>query len=104
MFVRIKQFHEVHNVRVFFPPESLEQSVVLLVYDYHSPSASLNPAEKSKHLNDVAEELSKMAKDAADVKSEYIAVEQKWHDAVVGHGGTTLNAWVHRFTSRRAKC
>lgn len=33
-----------------------------------------------------------MAKDAADVKSETIAVEARWHDAVKGKDGTTLNA------------
>lgn len=91
---RIAQFHADQKVQVFFPPESSELSSVLLVYDYSLPSASLNPAEKSKNLEDVAKELLKMAKDAADVKSEYVPVEQKWHDAVVGHSGTTLNASV----------
>ncbi|KAJ7497521.1 hypothetical protein FB451DRAFT_1211765 [Mycena latifolia] len=91
---KLKQFHEVHNVQVFFPPESAEQSTVLLVYDPLSANASPSPDEKKKHLEDVAKEILKLAKDAADVKSETIAVEKRWHDAVVGKGGTTLNAII----------
>jgi hypothetical protein len=88
----LKQFYEVQNVQVFFPPESAEQSQVLLVYDPLSPSASPSPVEKVKHLDHVVEELLKMTKEFADVKSQKISVEKRWHEAVVGQGGTTLNA------------
>ncbi|KAI0663525.1 hypothetical protein C8Q70DRAFT_363295 [Cubamyces menziesii] len=91
---KIKGFHEAHNVLVFFPPESAEQSSVLLVYDPTSPNASPSPVEKAKNLEDVEKELLKMARDAADVKTQIIEVEKKWHDAVVGRGGTTLNAII----------
>lgn len=89
---RIKAFHDAHNVLVFFPPESAEQSTVLLVYDPTSPSASPSPDEKARNLDDVEAELLKMARGAADVKAQTIPVEKKWHDAVVGKDGTTLNA------------
>lgn len=88
----MRQLYEIHNVQAFFPPDSAEQSSVLLVYDPFSPSASPSPVEKEKHLDDVAAELLKMAEDAADVKSEVISVEKRWHDAVLGRDGTTLNA------------
>ncbi|KAJ7496037.1 hypothetical protein B0H11DRAFT_2227032 [Mycena galericulata] len=91
---KLKQFHDVHNVQAFFPPESAEQSTVLLVYDPLSGNASPSPDEKKRHLEEVAKEILKLAKDAADVKSETIAVEKRWHDAVVGKGGTTLNAII----------
>ncbi|TFL02446.1 hypothetical protein BDV98DRAFT_592135 [Pterulicium gracile] len=91
---KLKQFHEQHNVSVFFPSETSEKNEVLLVYDPLSPNASLSPDEKKKHLEDVAKELSKMAKDAGDVKSEQITVEKKWHDAVLGKNSTTLNAII----------
>ncbi|KAG5638880.1 hypothetical protein H0H81_009183 [Sphagnurus paluster] len=91
---RLKQLHDIHNVLVIFPPEASEQSTVVLVYDPASPSASLNPEDKKKHLDDVEKEVLKFAKDAADVKSEKVPVEARWHDAVVGHGGTTLNALI----------
>jgi hypothetical protein len=89
---RIRQLHESHNVLLFFPPESEEQSSVLLVYDPTSPSASPSPVEKAKNIGDAEKELIKWAKDAADVKSQVITVERKWHSAVIGKGGTTLNA------------
>ncbi|KAL1939803.1 hypothetical protein VTO73DRAFT_9503 [Trametes versicolor] len=91
---KIKAFQDVQNVLVFFPPESAEQSTVLLVYDPTSPNASPSPVEKANNLETVEKELLKMARDAADVKTEVIEVEKKWHDAVVGRGGTTLNAII----------
>jgi hypothetical protein len=87
---RLKQFHEAHNVLVFFPLESSESSQVLLVYDPQSSAASVSLDEKKKHLDDVETEIMKL--DAADMKTEVVPVEKRWHEAVVGKGGTTLNA------------
>lgn len=92
--IRIKQFHENHNVRLYFPDETSEESSVLLVYDPTTPSASRNPADKSKHLEEVEKDLLKLARDAADVKSKLIPVEAKWHSYVAGKDGTTLNAYA----------
>ncbi|TFY81350.1 hypothetical protein EWM64_g2661 [Hericium alpestre] len=91
---KIKQWHEAHNVLLFFPPEAEEQSSVLLVYDPTSPSASPSPVEKAKHLEDVEKELLKIVRDTADVKSQTVPVDKKWHEAVVGKNGTTLNAII----------
>jgi hypothetical protein len=90
--IRLKHLTEIHNVLVFFPPESAEEPSVLLVYDPLSPSASPSPVEKEKHLEEVTKELLKFAKDAADVKSQVLNIDKKLHDAVIGKGGTTLNA------------
>lgn len=92
--IRIKQFHDVHNVVLYFPHESAESSTIVLVYDPLSASASALPTEKVKHLDEVEKELRKLAKDAADVKSETLIVDKKWHDAIIGQGGTTLNAII----------
>jgi hypothetical protein len=92
LLLRLKQFHEAHNVHVYFPPESAEQPSVLLIYDPASPSASPSPVEKEKHLEEVTKELLKLAKDAADVKTQVLDIDAKLHGAVVGKGGTTLNA------------
>lgn len=92
MISRIKQFHEAHNVQVFFPKESEESSSVLLVYDPFSPNASPSPDDKNRHLSDVEKDLLKLAKDAADVKGETITVDKRWHEAIIGQNGTTLNA------------
>ena len=91
---RIKQFHDTHNVLLYFPLESAESSTVVLVYDPVPASASILPAEKAKHLDEVEKELRKLSKDAADVKSETLIVDKKWHDAIIGQGGTTLNAII----------
>ena len=89
----MKQFQEQHNVLLFFPPENSESSFVLLVHDPLNLSpAAPSTAQKQTHLDDVQKELLKLAADAADVKSETIQVENKWHSAVVGKSGTTLNA------------
>ena len=45
-------------------------------------------------MDEVEKELLKLARDAADVKSELIPVESKWHGYVAGKDGTTLNAYV----------
>lgn len=93
--LRIKQFQEQYNVLIFFPPETSESSSVLLVHDpLNLAPVAPSPAQKQTHLDDVQKELLKMAADAADVKSETIEVDSKWHASVVGKQGTTLNACV----------
>ena len=86
----MKQLHDSHNVLVLFPNESDEQSSILLVYD--PLSAHPSAADKKKHLEEVSKEILKMVKDCGDVKSEILNVDRKWHEAVLGRGGTTLNA------------
>lgn len=65
-----------------------------------SPAAPLSPAQKQAHLDEVQKELLKLAADAADVKTELIVIEAKWHSAIVGKAGTTLNAYVRQETLR----
>jgi polyribonucleotide nucleotidyltransferase len=98
---KLKQLQEAHNVLVYFPPESEEQSLVVLVYDPLSPAVS--PADKEKHLDDVSKEILKLAKDAADVKSVTLTIDKKWHDSVTGWGGTTLNAIIGEDTTLSIK-
>lgn len=66
--------------------------MVLLVYDPFSPNASPSPLDKAQKLEEVEKELLKLAKDVANVKSQNILVSKKWHEAIVGRNGTTLNA------------
>ncbi|GAW04290.1 KH domain-containing protein [Lentinula edodes] len=91
---KIKQFHDIYNVLVYFPAESAEQSSVLLVYDPFGKAASPSPDDKAKSLDEVTKELMKMVKEAADVKSDTLQVEKRWHEAIIGQGGTTLNAII----------
>lgn len=64
------------------------------MYDPTSPSASPSPVEKAQKLEEVEKELLAMAKAAANVKTQTITVEKKWHETIIGYGGTTLNACV----------
>ena len=63
-----------------------------MAYDLTSPSSSPSPVEKAEKVEEAEKELLKWVNDAADVKSHVITVERKWHNAVIGKGGTTLNA------------
>ena len=51
-------------MQVFFPPESHENSSVLLVYDPLSSNYSVSLDERLKHLDDVSKDLQKFARDA----------------------------------------
>ncbi|KAJ2931288.1 hypothetical protein H1R20_g5780, partial [Candolleomyces eurysporus] len=81
---KLSGFHGTNKVSVYFPAEALESSDVLLVYDPFAPGASFVPGEKKKQLDIVEKELQKMAKAAADVKTELVTVEKRWHDTVLG--------------------
>lgn len=91
---KLERFHEVDNVQVFFPPESAQQSSVLLVYDPFSPRASPSPVEKEKHLDEVHQALLKMANEVADIKTEVVPVEKRWHKALIGKDGNILDSIV----------
>ncbi|KAG9098951.1 hypothetical protein FRC06_005808 [Ceratobasidium sp. 370] len=88
---KIKQFQDVHHTQVFFPAESEEKSSALLVYDL---AQGASKAEKKKHLDEVERDLRKLAADCADVRSDEITVDKKWHSAIIGKGGSTLNAII----------
>lgn len=55
-------------------------------------ATAISPNDKQKHLDNVEKELLKLAREAANVKAEVVAVEKRWHDAVLGNSRTTLNA------------
>ncbi|QRV79572.1 Vigilin 1 [Ceratobasidium sp. AG-Ba] len=88
---KIKQFQDVHHTQVFFPAESEEKSSALLVYDL---AQGASKAEKKKHLDEVERDLRKLAAECADVRSQEITVDKKWHSAIIGKGGSTLNAII----------
>ncbi|OWZ35904.1 hypothetical protein C349_05122 [Cryptococcus neoformans var. grubii Br795] len=87
---RIAQFEKTHNVTVVFPPASEESSNVLLVYT--------GPADKDVKLEEVFEgaskDLTELAKEVADIKTEILEVEKKWHKYIIGQNGSVLNAII----------
>ncbi|KAF8507398.1 hypothetical protein JB92DRAFT_2960799 [Gautieria morchelliformis] len=58
---KIKQFHNAHNVLLYFPPQSAKTSTIVLVYDPLLAAGSAMPAEKAQHLDVVEKELKKLA-------------------------------------------
>ncbi|KAH7108044.1 hypothetical protein BKA62DRAFT_680818 [Auriculariales sp. MPI-PUGE-AT-0066] len=86
---KIKAFKDTQRISIFWPAESTESSKVLIVYDI-----SADPANKAASLDEVAKELLKFAKEVADVKTEVVLVDEKWHAAIKGKNGTTLNALI----------
>ena len=58
-------------------------------------AAGVSPVDKTKHIEEVEKDLLKMAQEAADVVSEVMPVDKKWHAAIAGRDGTTLNAYVY---------
>lgn len=91
---KIAQFATAHGVEVVFPPASTpadtpEADVVLLILP---PSAQAGDV-KAK-LAEVKAELEKLVKDVSDLKTSTLDVDAKWHRAIIGTGGQTLNACV----------
>ncbi|KZT52871.1 hypothetical protein CALCODRAFT_501784 [Calocera cornea HHB12733] len=92
---KLKAFQDAHGVDVLFPHEGAESSTVLLVHTRPlDGDKKTNEAEIRKRLAEVKEEMGMLEKEAADMKTETLKVEKKWHRFVVGQGGTTLNGII----------
>lgn len=92
---KISTFETSHSVTTVFPPASDESSDVLLVYTGDIPADKKARETKLKDALDAATKaLNDLAKDAADIKSETLDVEKKWHKFIIGQGGTVLNALI----------
>lgn len=74
---------------MLFPEASEDSSKVLLIYE---PSLTTELDKKTQSLDAVQQELLKLADDSGEFKSQTVIVEKKWHDALRGTDGTTLNA------------
>ncbi|CAO1613311.1 unnamed protein product [Parajaminaea phylloscopi] len=90
--------YEKRGADVVFPPASGSdgegRSDILIIV---SPSAETSDkksrdAHAEKVLQDVKAELLKASQQAADLKTEVLHVPAKFHRAIVGTGGSTLNA------------
>ncbi|EPQ29248.1 uncharacterized protein PFL1_03003 [Pseudozyma flocculosa PF-1] len=101
----LKQY-EARGVDVIFPPASAaltdgeSRSDVLLVLGGSSVVASL-PADKKARdakakeiLDGVRDDIVKAQVAAADLKTETLSVPAKFHRAILGPNGTTLNAII----------
>ncbi|ODN73290.1 hypothetical protein L202_07839 [Cryptococcus amylolentus CBS 6039] len=85
---KISNFEKAHNVTVVFPSASEESSNVLLVYN--GPK-NANPTSVFEAASN---ELSAIAKEVADIKTEVLEVDKKFHKYIIGQGGSVLNAII----------
>ena len=95
---KIASFESANGVTTVFPPVSDESSEVLLVFA--GPTEGL-PSEKKardaafeKHLAKATSAMDELRKEAADLKTETMDVDRKWHRFIIGQGGTVLNALI----------
>lgn len=93
---KIAQFESAHSVTTVFPPAAEESSEIALVYVGSDLPADkkARDAKLKEILAAASSALEKLAKDAADVKTETLKVDKKFHPAIVGPGGTVLNAVI----------
>ncbi|WWD03663.1 hypothetical protein V865_001718 [Kwoniella europaea PYCC6329] len=95
---KINQFEQTHNVTTVFPPAQEESSEVTLIYT--GPLDSLPTEKKARDaklkeiLAGASKAIEELAKDAADIKTETLNIEKKWHRFIIGSGGTVLNALI----------
>ncbi|GAA6042314.1 hypothetical protein JCM8097_003839, partial [Rhodosporidiobolus ruineniae] len=83
---KVRQFEKDKSVEVVFPPVDKANGEVILVYTGEDAAAA------SGALNDVREALLELAAEFADMVSATISIPSSLHGAVIGQGGTTLNA------------
>ena len=95
---KIASFESTHGVTTVFPPVSDESSEILLVFN--GPVDSLPSERKARdaklkeHLDKASGAMEELRKGAADLKTETMDVDKKWHRFVIGQGGTVLNALI----------
>lgn len=91
---KVQQFEEKNKVQVLFPPpaasgsETAEDRQVHLIYVGSDHSAA------QQVLRDVKEEITKLAKDAADITTQTLTIPANLHRHIIGPSGTTLNALI----------
>ena len=95
---KIAAFESAHNVTTVFPPPADESSEVLLIYtgstDDFPSEKKARDAKYKDSLASATTALEELQKDAADMKTEIMEVDKKWHRYIIGQGGTVLNALI----------
>lgn len=93
---RIQQFEKDNKVLAIFPQKDDENEEVHIVYTGNDlPSDKKQRDSKLKELvGAAADKLNELTKKFSDVKTETLDVDKKWHRAIIGTGGTVLNALI----------
>ena len=95
---KIATFENAHSVSIVFPPAADESREVLLVYTGSTDNLPTEKKARDAKFKDLLASATgaiyELAKDAADIKTETLGVEKKWHRFIIGQGGTVLNALI----------
>ncbi|KAK4684762.1 hypothetical protein P7C73_g5402, partial [Tremellales sp. Uapishka_1] len=95
---KIATFESANNVTTVFPPASEESAQVLLIYTGALDALPTEKKARDERLKDILGNASKaiieLAQGAADIKTETMDVDKKWHRFIIGTGGTVLNALI----------
>lgn len=94
---RIGQFETANKVTTVFPSADEDSSDVHIIYsgtDALPGDKKGRDAKLKEVVGAASEALLGLAKSAADVKTETLEVDKKWHRAVIGQGGSVLNALI----------
>ena len=87
---KVRQYEKDHSVDVVFPPPESGRSDVLLVY---TGEHFAGPEAKAA-LDQVKAALEALAGEFADLTTATVEIPTTLHGAVIGQGGTTLNAVI----------
>ena len=87
---RVKHLEKEHAVDVVFPPADADRNDVLLAFVGENPAGP----EARAALDAVQGAVAALAAEYADLTTETIQVPNALHGAVIGQGGTTLNAVI----------
>ncbi|GAA5853322.1 hypothetical protein JCM9279_003358 [Rhodotorula babjevae] len=88
---RVKHLEKEHAVDVVFPPaDALDRNDVLLAFVGDNPAGP----EARTALDAAKGAIASLAAEYADLTTETIQVPSALHAAVIGQGGTTLNAVI----------
>ncbi|GAA5992281.1 hypothetical protein JCM10908_000405 [Rhodotorula pacifica] len=87
---KVRQYEKDHSVDVVFPPPDAGRSDVLLVY---TGEHFAGPEAKAA-LEQVKTALESLAGEFADLTTATVEIPTTLHGAVIGQGGTTLNAVI----------
>ncbi|GAA5877249.1 hypothetical protein JCM3774_000129 [Rhodotorula dairenensis] len=87
---KVRQYEKDHSVDVVFPPADAGRNDVLLVYT----GEHFTGPEAKAALEQVKAGLESLAGEFADLTTAKVEIPPALHGAVIGQGGTTLNAVI----------
>ncbi|KAG8999118.1 hypothetical protein FRB90_012145 [Tulasnella sp. 427] len=79
------------NVIVSFPTDSNSSTLIVL---HNHKGRDTDSVSKVRRCNEAAQSVQSLIKTVSDIKSETVAVDRKWHPAVNGKNGTTLETII----------